>query len=148
MFYNGFLGIPMYLIGFLQYLLIWVFAIWIYFDAKAWRRRGVPVSPGRSAGLFLFGYYITFIILLFSGISGRLDYMIGTGIEYLQFVFMIGYVIRRSTHHARIAKMENPPLPPTPAGHKWFFIFIFILPLILVLMLYLFVTTLFHGGLF
>ncbi len=131
------------MIGLIFGVAYWFSTIWIYYDAKTWRRRGVPVTPGFIASLFLViaavlewlsllaadelqriiwgGYYYSYFTSLFRGV-----FMIGALV-----ICFLAYLIWRTVKYQKIAVQGNPPLPAAPAWTKWLFIVILILPLLL-----------------
>ena len=131
----------------LSWWLLWFFALWIYFDGKRWRRKGVAVYPGLVAGVFLIAYIATIIWYYFYYGWGYGYYSILTDVVgYLPIIFIIGYMVLRKVRYAQIAKEENPPLPPAPAWQRWFFLIIFFIPVLLVVVLLIFFAVIFRSG--
>ena len=118
------------------YFILLAVPIWIYFDLKKFRGRGVPVSPGGIASVFLIisvvavlfaGFQFT---LLFGHLPSSLFYTIGPIADFiLQFLVPLGiYLLLRTFHYQKLARLGNPPLP-TPRFSFGNIIFILLLGL-------------------
>ena len=135
----------------------WFSSIWIYHDAKEWRRKGVPVRPGLVAGTLLLAFlganiFESFVVRAW---TYQLYYSVGRGYApgyLLSFLPLLlpaalfcAYWFLRSTRYAKIAEAGNPPLPNAPRWTKWFFIVIFFLPIMFPLVLIFLLFSAFHA---
>ena len=127
-------------------------SIWMYFDLKRFRTRGVPVRPGLFTGTFVFLYYLAEIVIGFG--SSRFFYAYSIGYEAERYLFNIVYLMplvfaaiyflfRR--RFATQAAQELPPLPPAPRWHAWFFVIILLLPIIAIAVLFVFLMFIFRA---
>lgn len=130
-----------------------IFSIWVYFDAKKWRGRGVNVRPGVIAGLLLLIYYVIVVVEFGGGFfSYGYGYSYSTARFFIQFMplipplILVGiYFYLRQVRYAKEASADNPPLPAAPAWTKWFFIAVFFLPPILAALAIIYFFAVFRG---
>lgn len=129
---------------FLNIIVLILTSIWIYFDAKNWRRKGVNIYPAVPATGFLIFY------LFFASLNSLL-YILSTGFLkdfifnwrqlsdlvfwYLPILISLGIYFLKRKKYQRIAKQGNPPLPPAPWASTVLFVLVLVSSIIFVVFL-------------
>jgi hypothetical protein len=123
----------------------------IYFDVLRWRKKGVPVSPGRIAGVYtmltvilpgllvLAGMvFFSFVVptvgtppVLLSVLEEISAYVPVAGLAWYVFVYRPRF---------RMVSATPSPLPSVSTGSSLFFVFVLLLPFLAILAFVLFLS--------
>lgn len=121
----------------LVYIVSWLASIWVYFDAKKFRKAGVPVRPGLVASAYL-GIFGILQLLLSVGRGVGVGLIPQRGFAgalisaVLPLVLAWGFYLYRRVGFQKRAMLNNPPLPLAPRWTIGVFVIVFLSPLILV----------------